>query len=265
MRIGYYQFRPQFGRVSQNLLTITTALREAVADLLVLPELAFTGYYFRDRAEAYRLAEDPDDSPVFEALKALCREKRFHIVTGFAERRGANCYNSAALLGPDGLIHVYRKLHLFHDERQWFDPGDVPLRVLSISGARVGIMVCYDWAFPEVARSLALHGAEIICHPANLVLSFCQQTMLTRSLENHVYAVTANRYGTDSRPQGRLRFTGRSQIAGPDGKCLHRAPAQRNELFVMDVDLAIARDKHITPLSDLFADRRPEWYAELTR
>lgn len=265
MRIGYFQFRPLFGRVPQNLLTVTNALRDAQADLVVLPELAFTGYYFRDRAEAHRLAENPDDSPVFEALKALCREKRLNIVTGFAERRGAKCYNSAALVGPDGLIHVYRKLHLFHEERLWFDPGDVPLRVLSITGARIGIMICYDWAFPEVARTLALLGADILCHPSNLVLGHCQQAMLTRCLENGVFAVTANRYGTDARPHGRLRFTGKSQVAGPRGETLHGAPGQRTELFIMDVNPAAARDKHFTPLSDVFADRRPEWYAEITR
>lgn len=265
MRIGYYQFRPRFGRVSQNLLTVTTALRDAEADLVVLPELAFTGYYFRDRAEALRLAEDPDDSPVFEALKALCRERRLHIVTGFAERRGERCYNSAALMGPEGLIHVYRKLHLFHEERNWFDPGDVPLRVFTINGARIGIMVCYDWAFPEVARALALQGADILCHPSNLVLGFCQQAMLTRCLENHVFAITANRYGTDSRPQGKLRFTGRSQVVAPGGTRVHKAPAQRNELFITEIDPSHARDKHITALCDLFGDRRPEWYGELAR
>lgn len=265
LRVGYFQFRPLFGRVPQNLLTVTTALRDTEADLVVLPELAFTGYYFRDREEAHRLAEDPDDSPVFESLKALCREKRLHLVTGFAERRGSKCYNSAALIGPDGLIHVYRKLHLFHEERYWFDPGDIPLRVLSVNGARIGIMICYDWAFPEVARTLALLGAEIICHPSNLVLAHCQQTMQTRCLENAVYAVTANRYGKDSRPHGKLRFTGRSQIVSPGGKCLHRAPAQRAEAHIMKIEPALARNKHFTPLSDVFADRRPEWYGELTR
>lgn len=265
MRVGYFQFRPRFGRISQNLLTVTTALRDAEADLVVLPELAFTGYYFRDRAEAHRLAEDPDDSPVFEALKALCRERRLHIVTGFAERRGERCYNSAALIGPEGLIHVYRKLHLFHEERNWFDAGDVPLKVFTVNGARIGIMVCYDWAFPEVARSLALQGADILCQPSNLVLGLCQQAMLTRCLENNVFAITANRYGIDSRPQGNLRFTGKSQVVAPGGKCLHRAPAQRSELFITDIDPSVARDKHITALCDLFGDRRPQWYGELTQ
>ena len=118
-------------------------------------------------------------------------------------------------------------------------------------------------AVPEPG-TLALLGADIICQPANLVLSYCQDAMLTRCLENHIFAITANRYGTDARPQGKLRFTGRSQIAGPGGKRLHRALSQRSELFVMEIDPAQARDKHVTALSDLIADRRPEWYGELT-
>ena len=140
MRVGYFQFRPVFGKVAQNLLTVTTALRKAKADLIVLPEAAFSGYYFKDREEALSLAEDPDDSPVFDALTALCREQRFHIVTGFIEKRaGGKCYNSAALVGPEGIIHVYRKLHLFHEEPMWCDPGDVPLKVLNVNGMRLGI------------------------------------------------------------------------------------------------------------------------------
>lgn len=267
MKIGYFQFRPRFGKVSRNLLTVTTALRDAHAELIVLPELAFSGYYFRDREEAMSLADDPADSPVISALSALCREKRFYIVTGFAERNPGKdkCYNSAALIGPEGVIHVYRKLHLFHEEKNWFDAGDIPLKVLNVKGVRVGIMVCYDWAFPEAARALALQGAEVICHPSNLVLPFCQDAMVTRCVENRVFAVTANRYGMDSRPHGELRFTGKSQIVTPGGKRLHRAPSQRQELHVVEIDPAEARNKHVTALCDLIADRRPEWYGELVR
>ncbi|MGH8248572.1 MAG: nitrilase-related carbon-nitrogen hydrolase [Gammaproteobacteria bacterium] len=265
MRIGYFQFRPRFGQVSRNLLTVTTALRDAHADLIVLPELAFSGYYFRDRDEAMSLADDPADSPVISALAALCREKRFHLVTGFAERRGDRCFNSAALMGPEGLIHIYRKLHLFHEERHWFDAGDIPLQVQQVNGVHVGIMVCYDWAFPEAARTLALQGAEVLCHPSNLVLPYCQDAMVTRCIENRIFAVTANRYGTDSRPHGELRFTGKSQIVAPGGKRLHRAASQRQELHVVDIDPTEARNKHVTALCDLIADRRPEHYTELVR
>jgi predicted amidohydrolase len=265
MRTGYFQFRPQFGKVSRNLLRVTSALRGADADLIVLPELPFTGYYFRDRAEIMTLAEDPDDSPTVDALRALCRERRFHIVTGFTERRRDKCFNSALLIGPDGVLQVYRKMHLFNEEKNWFDAGDTPLQTVIVNGARIGVIICFDWAFPETIRILALQGAEIICQPANLVLAHCQDAMRTRCLENGVFAVTANRFGADSRPHGQLKFTGKSQITAPGGKVLHRGPAQREELYVVEIDPALARDKHITPGNDLLADRRPELYGELSR
>lgn len=264
MKVGFYQFRPLFGKVPQNLLKVISVLRQSDADLLVLPELAFTGYYFRDRAEAMALAQETRDSPIVESLRALCREKRFYIVTGFTEKRLDKCFNSAVLIGPDGLIHTYRKLHLFNQERDWFDPGDTPLRVNLIDGARIGIMVCFDWVFPEAARVLALQGADIICHPSNLVLSHCQGVMLSRCLENRVFAITANRFGTDKRPHGTLKFTGKSQIADPDGIRLFQAPAQRELLHVIEIDPGMARDKHITALNDLMENRRPEFYRELT-
>ncbi|RMG24629.1 MAG: acyltransferase, partial [Methanobacteriota archaeon] len=186
LRIGYYQFRPHFGKVQKNLQQVISALQTAEADIIVLPELAFTGYYFQDREEVKHLAEDPYHSSTVETLQALCREKRMHLVTGFAEKAGDKFFNSALLVGPRGIIRVYRKLHLFNEEKHWFDPGDTPLEVDTILDARVGMMICFDWIFPEVTRSLAVLGADIICHPSNLVLSYCQQTMLSRCLENHI-------------------------------------------------------------------------------
>jgi predicted amidohydrolase len=211
------------------------------------------------------LAEDTQDSPIVAALTALCREKRFHIVTGFTEKRGEKCWNSALLIGRDGLIATYRKLHLFNDEKKWFDPGDIPLATFKVDGARIGMLVCFDWVFPETWRALALQGAEIICHPSNLVLGYCQDAMRTRCIENGIFAVTANRYGADARPHGEIRFTGKSQITAPMGKVLHKGPPQKEELFVVDIDPAEARKKNITPNNDLMVDRRPEFYGELTR
>ncbi len=264
MRVGYLQFRPLFGRVGRNLKTVLGALAEVSADLIVLPELAFTGYYFKDRGELLALAEEPTDSATIEALTALCKDRDLHIVTGFAERRLDKVFNSAILIGPGGIRHVYRKLHLFNEEKNCFDPGDTPLSVQAIRDVRIGMMVCFDWAFPEVARVLALQGADILCHPSNLVLGFCQQAMLTRCLENRVFAITTNRFGADKRPQGELRFTGRSQIVAPGGLLLQRAHAQRQALYVTEIDPAEARDKAITPLNDLLRDRRPGYYDLLT-
>lgn len=262
-RLGYFQFRPLFGRVARNLRKVCQALEGTRAELVVLPELAFTGYHFRDRAELLALAEDPQDSPTVQALTALCRAGDFHLVTGFAERRRDKVFNSALLIGPGGVEHVYRKLHLFNEETRCFDEGDTPLSVQNVRGVPVGLMVCFDWAFPEVARVLALQGAEVLAHPCNLVLGYCQQTMLTRCLENRVFAVTANRFGPDSRPHGTLNFTGRSQLVAPGGRLLHRAPARAAELFIAGIDPAEARDKRITPHNDLLDDRRPRHYAAL--
>ena len=265
LKIGYYQFRPRFGAIAANVARVVGALSTVDADLIVLPELAFTGYHFRDRAETMALAEDPRRSSTVAALTALCKARKLHLVTGFAERHRDKVFNSALLIGPKGVIHVYRKLHLFNNEISCFDPGDTPLSVQKVRGARIGMMVCFDWAFPEVARSLALQGAEVLCHPSNLVLAWCQQTMLSRCLENRVFAVTTNRYGADKRPHGELRFTGRSQIVAPGGKLMQRAASQRDALFVTEIDPAEARDKMITARNDLLADRRPEHYRLLTR
>ncbi len=263
MKIGFYQYRPAFGRVSANLNKVLKKLEGVDADIIVLPELAFTGYYFKDRAETVGLAEDPQDSATVRALTELCSRNNFYLVTGFTERDGDRVYNSALLIGPDGIEHTYRKLHLFNEEKFWFDAGDIPLSVQTVRGARIGIMVCFDWVFPEVARVLALQGAEILCQPANLVLAYCQQTMLTRSLENRVFSVTCNRFGADKRPQGELKFTGRSQIVAPNGDRIESAASQREALVITEIDPALAHDKHITQHNEVLADRRPEFYRTL--
>jgi predicted amidohydrolase len=262
-RVGYFQFRPTFGKVPHNLLKVTAALRGAEADLIVLPELPFTGYLFRDRDEVMSLAEDPNDSAVVEALRAVCRDGHFYIATGFTERRRDKCYNSALLIGPDGVEAVYRKLHLFNEEKHWFEPGDKAPPIVNVKGARVGLLICFDWAFPEPWRVLAMQGVEIVCHPCNLVLTYCQEAMRTRCLENGIFAVSANRYGADKRGHGEIKFTGRSQVTAPGGKVLHQGPRQKDELFIVGIDPGKAREKRITPGNDLLADRRPEFYRQL--
>jgi len=264
MRAGFYQYKPVFGKVERNLKKVISTLSRVDADLIVLPELAFTGYYFRDRQEALQYAEDPTHSATIDSLTALCREKKFYVVSGFCEKRKDRCFNSSILIGPQGLIHVYRKLHLFNTEKNCFDEGDIPLQVNTILETKIGMMVCFDWIFPEVARSLAIQGAEIICHPSNLVLAYCQQAMLIRSLENRVFTITTNRTGVENRPQGKLKFTGRSQIVAPGGDLLYRATSQRETLHIMEIDPNCANDKLITAQNDVLGDRRSAYYSMLT-
>ncbi len=260
MKVGFYQFRPLFGKPEQNCKKIISTLENAEADLIVLPELALPGYYFKDKAESLKYAEDPEDSKILDSIISIAKQKNMHIVLGFAEKQGEQCFNSSALIGPEGIKHIYRKVHLFNEEKFCFDPGDTPFIVNDVNGVKIGMMICFDWVFPEVTRTLAIQGAQIICQPSNLVLSFCQQAMLARCIENRVFAITANRYGTDKRPQGSLKFTGKSQIVAPGGELLYRAASQRDALYVTEINPNDADNKMITEHNHLFNDRRPEFY-----
>ena len=260
MRVGFYQFRPLFGKNSRNTRHIISALSTVEADLVVLPELALSGYHFASSEEAMHFAEDPHRSKNLADLVQLCRQRDFYLVIGFAERDQQHCYNSAALIGGEGIIDIYRKLHLFNTEKLTMSCGQMMPQIHTIRGARIAMMICFDWAFPELARSLALHGVQVLCHPSNLVLGFCQDAMITRCLENKVFAITANRFGTDKRPHGTLYFTGKSQVVTPGAEVLRRAPAQRRELYLVDIDTTQADNKRLTPHNDLFADRRTEYY-----
>jgi len=260
IRIGYMQFCPVFGDVDSNLHRIVAELERIEADIVVLPELAFTGYGFSSRKELLGLAENLEDSAALEVLLELCLRKNMNVVTGFAEMSGDCCYNSSVLLSPGGISGLYRKLHLFDREKLYFDPGDIPPGVFRVGEVRVGMMVCFDWLFPEMARTLALRGADIICHPANLVLDLCQSAMLTRCTENMVYAITANRTGSEERPFGTLEFTGGSQVVAPGGSLLHRGPVEEDEVFITSIDASRSRDKCLTGRNHAMDDRRPEFY-----
>lgn len=259
MRAGFLQFAPVWGRKEANLARIEALLASAEAGLVVLPELCTTGYSLT-RGEARAFAEPFPGGPTCAALERIARRRGLALVAGVAERDGERVHNAAVLVGPGGHLATYRKVHLFSHEKEAFDPGDSGFAVHEVAGVRVGMMICFDWAFPEAARTLALAGAELVAHPSNLVLPFCQRAMPVRCLENGVFAVTANRCGTEERLGRNLRFTGGSVACGPRGEVLAEAPADGDLLSVVEVDPARARDKRITPLDDLFADRRPSLY-----
>lgn len=261
MKIGYYQFAPIFGEVEKNINRVRAALSTADADLMVLPELFSTGYQFVSKEEALGLSEEIPGGPACRALEEIAAEKQMHIVAGLAERAGDRCYNSAALVGPNGVIGAYRKTHLFFEETLWFTPGDTGFHVYDIGTARLGLMVCFDWYFPESARTLALKGADILCHPSNLVLPNCPDAMITRCLENRVFSVTCNRTGYEERGgKPRLTFIGKGRIVSPKGEVLATAPTEGDELAVVEVDPLLARDKSLNVHNDLFKARRPEMY-----
>ncbi len=263
LKIGFLQFSPMLGDVQATIQSIERLLSGCdEADILVLPELCNSGYNFTSYKQAWDASEHIEGGPFIEFLIAKCKSLNTHIVTGLNERDGELLYNSAVLIGPNGHIGAYRKLHLFLNERDFFQPGNAGLPVFDIGTCKLGMLVCFDWIFPEVWRILALKGADIICHPSNLVLpGFAQRAIPIHALTNRVYVVTANRIGAE----GDLRFTGTSTIANPRGDILAQASQAKEELVVQEIDIAVARDKMITPRNHLLTDRRPEQYTLLSR
>ena len=262
MKVGYYQFNPAFGEVMRNLDVVGKRLANVECDLLVLPELFNSGYQFVSTDEAQALAEDVPGGPTTTRLIQIAADRRMHLVAGVAERVGNQVYNSAVLVGPAGFIGVYRKTHLFFEETLFFAPGDTGFSVYDIGSARVGLMVCFDWYYPESARTLALKGADIIAHPSNLVLPNCPDSMVTRCLENRVFAVTCNRIGSEERGgKKKLTYIGNSEVVTPKGEIIQRAKADQEELTIVEIDPLEARNKKLNPYNDLLAGRRPEFYS----
>ena len=261
VKIGFVQFAPILGDLDATLNKLDRLFDQAgEADLMVLPELSNSGYHFRDRDQAWRTSESIGESRFLAHLTDLCRDRGLVVASGFNERAGDHLYNAAVLVGPNGFVGRYRKCHLFLDEKDYFRPGDEGFPVFHVGDFRVGMLVCFDWVFPEAWRILALKGADIICHPANLVLpGLAQRAIPVHALTNRVFVVTANRVGTE----GDLTFTGRSIIADPTGETLVQGSPGGEEIHIREIDLALAREKRITARNHLFEDRRPELYHEL--
>ncbi len=258
LKVAAVQTDPAFGEIDRNVAEALD-LVPAGCDLAVLPELFSTGYQFKGPDEAAALAEPLPGGPVCRLLSSFAADTGTALVAGLAERDGDLLYNSCLLARPDGSTAVYRKAHLFWDEKISFAPGDTPFAVHRAAGAPIGMMICFDWIFPESARALALAGAQVICHPSNLVLPHCPDAMITRCLENRVFAITANRIGEENRTGQPLKFIGRSQVVAPSGERLAALDEGRTGAAAAEIDLA-ATGKRITPRNDLWADRRPELY-----
>ena len=193
-------------------------------------------------------------------MKKIAKRKRLNLVFGMAQKSQRKYYNAAVYVSAKGKVEIYQKVHLFEREKLFFARGK-SLKVISTGETKLGIMICFDWIFPEVSRSLTLKGAQIICHPSNLVLPYAQSAMKTRCIENRVFAITANRIGTERRGTGTLTFTGGSQVVDPTGEVIVSAGDRSESLKVIDVNIEEAKNKNVTPANDIIDDRVPSLYS----
>ncbi|MDP2208703.1 MAG: nitrilase-related carbon-nitrogen hydrolase [Bacteroidota bacterium] len=150
---------------------------------------------------------------------------------------------------------LFDAIHLYYHINIFFKRGNLGFPVFDTGFGKIGMMICFDWFFPEAMRTLALKGAQLIAHPSNLVLPHCPDAMVTRCLENKVFSATANRIGTEDRGGHKLSFIGKSEIVTPKGEILTRLSSNEAGISVVEINLADALNKRLNEYNDVFEDR----------
>jgi len=269
-RIVCQQLAPTIGDLHSNRALALSAIREAVAagaDVVVLPELVTSGYMLASVQEAASVAI-PADHEILREWAAEAADADIVLVAGFCELgEGGGIYNSAAVLDATGLRAIYRKLHLWDAEKLIFAPGSEPPPLIDTRVGRIGVVICYDLEFPEVTRSLALNGAQLLIVPTNWPLVARPEgerppevlIAMAAARVNRMAVACADRLG---RERG-MDWTQGATIIGVDGWVA--AESREPGLLCADIDLELALDKRLTDHADAFGDRRPEHYGGVAR
>jgi len=275
-RVAAIQYEPTLGEKEKNITDLLRLTEEAAshgARLIVHPEMATTGYCWVSREEIAPFVE-PIPGPSTERFLELAARHDCYIATSLPEVDPTTnvYYNSMALLGPSGLIGVYRKVHSYISEPRWARDGDLGFPVWDTPIGRLAGIICMDTEFFEASRIPALHGADVLLFPTNWLEEKCPSNRwMARAFENGVYFIGANRYGCERGVQ----FSGGSCVLDPDGAI--SAYLDDGEGIVYgEVDLRRTRDKRwgpliqqsngafqVEPVGNRIADRRPEEYTTL--
>jgi predicted amidohydrolase len=260
MTIAIAQTSPRFLAMEQNLENAVELIESTKADLFLFPELFLSGYTFstRDQVETCALGQS---DVFFDSLKKISEKRKIGICGGYAEAGEKGVYNSSFFIGDGELLGTYRKTHLFYREHEFFEPGDSGFFVVDYKGARLGMMICFDWIYPESARTLALLGADVVLHPANLVLPYCQRAMFARAVENRIFVATANRVGREKNSKGDdLVFTGGSQVVSPSGEYVLTFDETETGIRTVGIDPRDASRKELNEFDTILGGRRPQFY-----
>lgn len=276
VKIAVVQMPVLFGKVKENLARAASLARQASiqgAELIIFPELCTTGYVFNSRREAAALAEPVPDGESTVFWRQLASELNVYLVAGLAEKEDSFLYNTAILVDPAGFVGRYRKLHLFNEEKLFFEPGNLGLPVFNLPWGRIGLILCYDLRFFETGRILMIRGADLICVPTNWVTLFDRQgfdqhgyamqhyAAMVMANTNQIFIACADRIG---RERG-TEFLGKSILVGPSGWPLcGPASVDQEEILISDINLSEARlNKSRNQLDDIIKDRRRDVYDEM--
>lgn len=260
MKLAIIQFTPLLGLPEATIEILKPLMQKCQgADLILLPELANSGYHFESKQQAWDSSEIAGEGIFSRFLQKVAEEQNCTIISGLNERDGDVLFNSAIMVEKRGLIGKYRKLHLFMNEPKFFEPGNLGLPLFDFMGEKIGILICFDWMFPELWRMMALRGASLILHPSNLVLPYAQQVIPSYSITNRIFIATANRTGTERD----ITFSGRSIISNPKGEYLCILSPTADEVVIQEIDLTESHNKMITPHNHAFEDRRLDVFPDL--
>lgn len=262
MKIAIVQFQPELFDYASNSEKLLHFAETVEADLICFPELSTTGYFFQNREQSKEYAE-PCDGKTYQQMSKIAQTHNKILVYGYPEIEDGLVYNSSLAVFPERKYDKsYRKSHLFYKEQYAFEPGNSGFFVIEYApfDLRLGMMICYDWRFPEAARSLAIQGADLIVCPSNLVTHLWPKVMPARAVENKVYLAVANRIGKEQYAGEELVFNGRSAIYGYNGQTLCVASEDKEEIIYADIDPKKTRDKSFNEFNDIFNDRRPAIY-----
>lgn len=265
--VGVVQFAPVHKDVRANLNRIISFVESADADLLVFPELSLSGYAFTSSEEAIPYAQTKNSNEINQ-LATAATKKGIAIVFGYAERSGDMLYNSALAIDSSGkVIGKYRKVHLFYYEKEVFAPGDLGFPVFDLGlkngeSVKLGIQICYDWRFPEATRSLALHGAELVAIPSNIVTTtgMLLDVLRVRAFENKVMVAFADRVGEEQLSNEPLIFRGESAIINVNGGVEKQLSTIEESIGYAMLEPTKADSKSINKYNNIISDRRNDQY-----
>ncbi|MCX5973922.1 MAG: carbon-nitrogen hydrolase family protein [Coprothermobacterota bacterium] len=263
IRVAALQFQPRLYGLDYNralMARLCSELLELYPDvrLIVMPELCTTGL---ECAEQFQnLAETVHDSETIQLMSSICRENRVHIIFGFPEKDPQNeiLYNAAAMIADSGqLLGTYRKVHLYGEEKKWFQPGN-GFPIFSTTLGKIGILICWDCAFAEPARVYALQGADILAVPTSYDKPYEDDWDLmtsARAFDNTLFLIGANRIGHDVK----LEYFGHSRIVDPKGRVIAKLDEEVEGYITAEIalDLTQALRQADYPI---LTDRRPELY-----
>ncbi|MCL2893949.1 nitrilase-related carbon-nitrogen hydrolase [Brenneria tiliae] len=256
------QFEPVMFAKEENIARLLDLVEQAArqgAKLITTPEMATTGYCWYDRQE---IADQVETVPGATSARfsELARRYQCHIVLGMPEVDAESqlYYNSALLIGPQGVIGRHRKSHPYISEPKWAAAGDVGHQVFDTPLGKIGILICMDIHFPETARLLALAGADIICHVSNWLAERAPAPYwISRAMENSCYLLESNRWGLERGVQ----FSGGSGIIAPDGTILDVVD-NGDGIAYGEIDVRLSRRRQVLG-EPVFAQRRPQEYHAL--